>query len=178
MYLLQIFYLFLPAGIGNLVPPFAAIFLPQYNQPLDFNRTFRGKRILGSHKTIRGIILGLIGGELMFLLQRALFTVPFFHNLSLIDYTTFPIYFGAFAALGSLTGDAVKSFFKRQSNIKPGSSWFPWDQIDWVIGSFIVSTFFIQPTLKAFAAYLFAGLVVHLVTKVIGYFIKVNDTLI
>ena len=39
------------------------------------------------------------------------------------------------AAMG---GDAAKSFAKRRLGIAPGKPWFPWDQVDFVLGALIL----------------------------------------
>ena len=179
MYFLSVLFLFLPAGLANLVPPFAAIYLPKYDQPMDFGKTFKGKRILGDHKTFRGLVTGMLMAELLFLLQIYLFdTQPFFKSLSLINYDSTSIFFGLALGFGALAGDAIKSFVKRQINIVPGASWFPWDQIDWVIGSLLISQFFISINLQTAGTYLLLGLVLHLIIKFIGFLIKMNKTVI
>lgn len=179
MYLLQVIFLFLPAGIANLVPPFAVLLLPKFNQPLDFHQSFRGHRIFGDHKTIRGLIVGIIFAGITFELQKYLY-LSFDHirSFSLIDYSNFTILFGFAQGLGALGGDAIKSFFKRQINIKPGTSWFPFDQIDWVLGSLFISFIFIPVSISLFASYLVAGLALHLLFKSIGFLIKMNQSYI
>jgi len=160
MYLLQILYLFLPAGLANMAPPFASIVFPYLGFPVDFGKTFRGKRIFGDHKTVRGFVSGTIAGVLCIYLQRYLYTSsPFFRSISLLDYTQVPIAFGLFLAFGSLVGDAIKSFFKRQVGVEPGQAWFPWDQIDWIIGALIFAVpssklLQLSPSLSSSSAYL------------------------
>ncbi len=136
--MLFVFWFFLPAGMANMAPIFAAKlpWLRTFTYPLDGYATFRGRRIFGSHKTLRGLFSGILVGVLTVYLQIAIYMhVPFVRNFVLIDYTTIhPILFGMLSSVGALGGDAIKSFFKRQLNITPGKSWFPFDQIDYVIG--------------------------------------------
>lgn len=161
------------------MPPIAAKYLPKYNQPLDFGKFYRGKRIFGDHKTIRGIIVGIIFSELLFLLQAYLFNNNLFiRNNSLVNYNQISIFFGFALGLGALGGDAIKSFLKRQVGIKPGTSWFPWDQIDWIIGTLLISNFFIPISAQMSFTFLVIGLLLHLIVKIIGYLIKMNNTLI
>ncbi|HUR62118.1 MAG TPA: CDP-2,3-bis-(O-geranylgeranyl)-sn-glycerol synthase [Candidatus Thermoplasmatota archaeon] len=41
--------------------------------------------------------------------------------------------FGAILGLMALVGDFVKSYFKRRRKIERGGSWFPFDQLDFVV---------------------------------------------
>jgi len=55
---LFVVWFFLPAGLANMTPIFAAKlpYLSRWSFPLDGYATFRGKRVFGSHKTIRGVL--------------------------------------------------------------------------------------------------------------------------
>lgn len=174
----QIIWLFLPAGLANMMAAISFFIFSKYNYPMDGNRKFRGKRILGDHKTWRGFIAGIISAELVFLLQIFFYSSSFFQAISLIDYRTAPWFLGGLIGCGALVGDAVKSFFKRQLSIPPGKSWFPFDQIDWVLGAIIFVSFFIKLSLIIIILTLVFGLIIHLLVKVVGYFLKVNEDLI
>src|ERR1700739_3392699 len=67
-------WFFLPAGAANVTPIFMAQVrqLKQFDAPMDLGKTFRGKRIFGSHKTWRGLIAGIIFGTLTLELQQLL----------------------------------------------------------------------------------------------------------
>ncbi|MFA6100517.1 MAG: CDP-archaeol synthase, partial [Patescibacteria group bacterium] len=123
-YLLTIFsdilYFFLPAIMANLMPVFAAYYriMPSLDRPLDGGLALRGQPLFGSHKTIRGLLVGVLAASIIGLLQG---------NLII----------GVVMGLGALWGDAMKSFIKRQLNIASGARWSPWDQIDFVIGASI-----------------------------------------
>src|SRR5271157_592835 len=152
--ILFVLWFFLPAGLANVAPVFAMKlpFLRAFNLPLDFYATFRGKRILGGHKTVRGLLSGILTGILTVYLQIYLYEqVPLVRSFVPIDYSSInPILFGFLSAIGALGGDAVKSFFKRQLEIPPGKSWFPFDQVDYVIGGMIVTSFYIRLTLSQY----------------------------
>lgn len=179
MYLIAVLYLFLPAGFANMAPPIAARLFPKFDLPLDLGRSFRRHRIFGDHKTFRGILAGVIVGFLCFYLQRYLYySSNFFSQLSLIDYSSFSPSFAVSIAFGSLAGDAAKSFFKRQVAIAPGRPWFPWDQIDWIIGSSAFASPFITITPVLAGSFLTIGLIAHLLSKVIGFFLHINDSAI
>jgi hypothetical protein len=59
-----VLWFFLPAGLGNVAPIIAAKLpcLAAWSFPLDGYATFRGKRLFGEHKTVRGLLSGLLVG--------------------------------------------------------------------------------------------------------------------
>jgi len=146
---------------------------------MDFGKNFRGKRIFGTHKTWRGLISGIIFGILTCWLQQNLMDVEFFRSISLVDYNSINIFIlGTLFGLGALLGDAIESFFKRQAGIEPGKSWFPWDQLDYVIGGIVFSLILVRLTWWYYLVILVCYFILHLISKVIGYFLKVNEDLI
>ena len=117
----QAVWFFLPAGIANLMASLSR-FIPLLNYPVDFGKTWKGKRIFGSHKTWRGIFFGTLFAILTFWGQQYLYQYEFFESLSLFDYTEASWVIGLLLGLGAVWGDSIRSFFKRRINIKPGSS--------------------------------------------------------
>ena len=156
---------FLPAAAGNAIPVIANK-IPVWNRwktPLDFEKTFRGKRIFGANKTWRGLFsAAIVGGIVAWALVGLSYQAPINTNISFV-------FFGALMGFGAIAGDAIESFFKRQAGIKPGQSWFPYDQIDYIAGGVAVVLPFIgwQPVfiLRIFILYF----IVHLVFSHIGY---------
>jgi len=120
--ILEALYFFLPVYIANIIPPFSRRipFLSKKPRPLDFNKTFRGKRIFGENKSLRGFIFASFGGLIVFYIQRLLYSFDIFSNISIIDYTQVSLWLGFLLGLGAITGDAVESFFKRQLGFKSG----------------------------------------------------------
>ena len=153
-----------------MVPPIAAKIFPKWNAPIDGGLKWRGKRIFGDHKTIRGLMTGVVVGSVVFIVQK--------YWWSLIDYDYLPIYTGFLMSAGALIGDCVKSFFKRQVGIKSGDSWFPWDQTDWILGFMLfLWPVYQTPPFEAVKLILLAvGL--HIIVRGIGYGMKINDKLI
>jgi CDP-2,3-bis-(O-geranylgeranyl)-sn-glycerol synthase len=70
---------------------------------------------------------------------------------------------------GAIAGDAIESFFKRQRNVAPGHSWFPFDQIDYVIGTIIAVSPFVQLHFWQYVVLLVFGMLGSLVSSYIGY---------
>src|SRR6185436_4838248 len=68
------FWFFLPAGLANMFPIFAAHapWLKRFDYPIDFYKNYNGQRLLGANKTLRGLIVGIIVAILTVLVQRQL----------------------------------------------------------------------------------------------------------
>ncbi|HRY63222.1 MAG TPA: CDP-archaeol synthase [Patescibacteria group bacterium] len=176
---LQIIWLFLPVGIANIFASLSRHLFPQLDYPLDFGKTFRGRRIFGSHKTWRGLIVGLAAAFLFFLWQKYLYnSYPSIRSFSLIDYNSVNTLIGLIMGLGAIIGDAIKSFFKRQFNIAPGYPWFPFDQLDFVVGGVLLSWPFIPVSVNVILVAILLGLLFHLLFKILGHILRVDKTLI
>ncbi|MCX6742627.1 MAG: CDP-archaeol synthase [Candidatus Parcubacteria bacterium] len=175
MIILQALYFMLPAYFANMAPVFAVkIFDKKLAWPLDFGKTYKGKEILGKNKTWRGLFAGVATGILTVYLQRYLFQFNFFKSLSFLDYTQInALLYGFLFGFGVILGDAVKSFFKRRANLKPGERWFPWDQLDFLGGLILIS--FAYPL--NFAIVFIIALIspcLPIITNWLGYLLKLK----
>jgi len=173
-------WFFLPAGIANMMPVFAARWpiIKNYNYPMDFKLTFRGRRVFGSHKTMRGLFIGIIFATLtLWLQQLAVLHIPALGPwIKYVDYAALPVLIlGPLFALGALLGDAIESFFKRQVNIKPGDGWFPFDQTDYIIGGAIATVPFVALTFWQYVLLIVTWFTLHIVATTIGFFLGVKD---
>ncbi len=167
------FWLFLPAGVANISPMFAARLplLRNLSTPMDFGNTFRGKPVFGKNKTWRGIFFGSFTAGLVGLIQ--------YKVIGSSDIPAFYIFIPAFAmGWGALVGDAVESFFKRQRGVKSGGGWFPFDQIDYIIGGLLFAYPFYMPSFKLILTIfiLYTGL--HIAGSYIGYLLKMKPSII
>lgn len=166
-------WFFLPAGLANAAPVFANK-IPAWNRwqtPMDFGLTFRGKRIFGNNKTWRGFISGVIVGCLTAIAQRYGYNhSDFLQDITYLNYSA--IHVGALGAMlgaGALIGDAVGSFLKRQVGVPDGQSWFPFDQIDYIVGGLLVSSFVIDMPHYRYWIIFVVWFLVHLLAGVIAY---------
>ncbi len=173
-------WFFAPAGIANVTPIFAANIaaLKKWDAPIDFGKSVRGIRILGAHKTWRGLIFGVLAATLIFGVQQLL-VVHFSWAQSLtrsIDYRHLPtLIVGPLFGLGALGGDAIESFFKRQRRIPPGHGWFPFDQTDYIIGGALATAPYVRLELRQYAWLLILWLLTHLVASYIGFRLHLKD---
>jgi len=175
MIILQALYFMLPAYFANMAPVFASkIFDKKFSHPLDFGQTYKGKEILGKNKTWRGLIAGIIVAIAVIYLQTYLYNFNYFKGLSLFDYQAIDyISYGFLFGLGVILGDAVKSFFKRRANLKPGEKWFFWDQLDF-LGALILILFVYLPPWYIFLLIIIISPFLPLAANWLGYKLKIK----
>lgn len=172
-------WIMLPAAVANMTPIFFAQ-LPvvrEWDAPVDMGRTFRGKPILGSHKTWRGFISGTVAAMVIFWLQQLLYS----HSLWLqqacmgLDYSTLPLLLGPAIGFGALAGDSVKSFFKRQAGVPSGQSWPPFDQLDYIVGAVVFSLPFVILAPAVYVWIFLIWFVMHLLFSYLGWRVGLKD---
>ncbi|MEM3049529.1 MAG: CDP-2,3-bis-(O-geranylgeranyl)-sn-glycerol synthase [Thermoplasmata archaeon] len=127
-------WLMLPA----LVPNSAAVFWGG-GTPMDFGRSWRGRRILGDGKTWRGFFGGSLTGALVGIIILSLSEV--LGAQSTWGYGGWPeSLVTPFAlAFGSLSGDAVGSFVKRRLGVERGARAPVLDQYNFVVGAVLLA---------------------------------------
>lgn len=162
-------WLFLPAAIANLTPVVANYVpgLKSWKTPIDMGKNYRGKRLLGNNKTWRGLVTGVVLAGLTGYVQNTVRP----GSISAFVQVLFAVSIG----FGALYGDAVESFFKRQHGVAPGSSWFPFDQLDFVFGGLIAALPFGLISLSGALAILITYFILHLVTVWVFYHLGVRD---
>ncbi len=161
---------FVPAAIANVSPMLAngVPLLKRWRTPLDFGKSFRGKRVLGDNKRWRGLIFGSVVACLSGILIYPL----------AIDSHSWVLngLLAAAMGFGALLGDGVESFFKRRVSVPPGRSWFPFDQIDYIIGGLVIVYPFVS--LPSGSLVLIFGFYfgIHLAFSYVGYLLKLKNT--
>lgn len=171
-------WFFAPAGLANVSAFFSGKIpvLKKLGQPVDGNLKFRGKRIFGSHKTIRGFIFGTLMAIIGVYIEVFLYKqIPFFQSILPIDYTVInPVLLGFLLGFGALAGDAIKSFFKRQLSIPPGKSWVPYDQIDYILGGMVFTSFYIPLLPSEYTLVFLVWFLLHPLISFWGYLLKLK----
>jgi CDP-2,3-bis-(O-geranylgeranyl)-sn-glycerol synthase len=149
---LRVLWFFVPSYLANMSPVLVQRWFERLTTPMDGGRSFRGKRILGDHKTWRGLLAGVVVGTGVYELQRLVHAAGLGLGLALIDYADHPLLPGFLMGLGTGVGDAVKSFFKRRIDIAPGASWPVFDQLDFFAGAYLfASVVYVPPVLPTIA---------------------------
>jgi CDP-2,3-bis-(O-geranylgeranyl)-sn-glycerol synthase len=142
-------------------------------QPMDFGKTFfDGKPFLGSHKTFRGFVAGIIVGTLVGLLQTIFYEQVLFQYSPQFQFT---VVLGFAISLGALAGDLIESFVKRRLNRSPGASLPVADQIDFILGAFLFSIPVLPPSLLAALIILLITIPIHLVTNLAAALLKMKN---
>src|SRR5688572_2374601 len=169
-----ILWFFVPAAFANMAPIIAARlpYIQNWKAPMDFGATFRGKPLLGKNKTWRGLVSGALAAILVLWLQQYLVA-----NISWladwtaqVDYSALPIVLlGFLFAVGTLGGDAVKSFIKRQVGVAPGKPWPFFDQIGEFLGSVLITLPFVDFSLAQYLWIMVFWVIIDLAISGLGY---------
>lgn len=173
IFILKCFYLMLPAYFANMAPVMVKN-IGLFNFPIDFNKKINSKPVLGKNKTFRGLVFGIIFAIIVAYLQFLLYNRGFFGDISFIDYQNW-LLLGFLMGLGALTGDLVKSFFKRRFGINPGERFIPFDQTDFVIGALLFIMPIFDLTVKIFFASLMLSFVLDILTNHIAFYLKIRN---
>ncbi len=106
--------------------------------PMDFGRTWRGKRVLGDGKTWRGFFGGALSGTAMGITLIAI--AGAFGAESTWGYGSWPASLCAVLSLafGSMLGDSAGSFAKRRLEIGRGAKAPVLDQYNFVAGAIVL----------------------------------------
>jgi len=144
-------------------------------KPVDFGRTWKGKRIFGDGKTWRGLIIGIIAGALFGLMWFYLSkSGPLNDVYYVFDFKITDPFFGLYLALGAMVGDLTNSFVKRRLGFKPGQAFWGFDQWNLVFGGLLFAYAF-APTFiiwEEFVALLFITFAIHLLGNYIAFITK------
>lgn len=90
----------------------------RFSWPLDGGRTFRGRRIFGENKTMRGFVVIVPATSLAMMVFGRLAQLA---GLAIWPLTIAGfLLLGAVSALGLMLGELPNSFLKRQLDIEPG----------------------------------------------------------
>jgi CDP-2,3-bis-(O-geranylgeranyl)-sn-glycerol synthase len=166
---IQAFLFFLPAGVANATPVLANRIpgVKNWKMPMDFGKSWHGKRLLGPNKTWRGVFTGsLIGG-----LTGVLIFAAIDNGRSLAVSFLLSLVMG----FGALLGDAVESSIKRRRGHAAGQSWFPFDQIDYIIGGLVAVYFFTSLAWEEVAQIIVLFFGLHLLTAYLAYLVGLKD---
>ncbi len=161
---------FLPAMATNALPVLTKV-LFKVRHPIDFNTNFiDGRRVLGDGKTWEGFALGLLGGSLVGL--------GYVYVSSNALWSLYAILTG----LGALLGDLVNAFVKRRLGMREGAPFPPFDQVDYLMGSYIIIKLSkadsllnvpLEPLSLLIAMAI--SLVLHPLTNFVAYLLRVKD---
>jgi len=172
LYLLQIIWLFLPAGCANMAAA-ASKHVPFLAYPIDGNKSWRHEPFFGAHKTWRGLFFGLIASILMAYIQQNVYNTDIRYYL--FDYSSLNFWLmGLLMGAGALLGDLVRSFIKRRLHINPGTPWFPFDQVDWILGAIIFTAWYLPISFGQMVTAVLLSMVIHPLVNYFSYLIHLQ----
>jgi hypothetical protein len=87
--------------------------------PLDGGATFRGRRVFGANKTLRGFVVMVPAAAGAFAFLAALIGNPAAAGLWPLSVPGYAL-LGACAGVGFMAGELPNSFIKRQLDVRPG----------------------------------------------------------
>ncbi|MCD6476737.1 MAG: CDP-2,3-bis-(O-geranylgeranyl)-sn-glycerol synthase [Candidatus Aenigmarchaeota archaeon] len=163
-------FILIPAYIANASPT-----LIKGKHPIDFKKRFGKNRLFGDGKTIEGFIFGTIIGTLSgFILIYIYPLINTFTNVYGFSLPQLNLYTVFLISTGALTGDLIGSFIKRRLNYKRGESILFLDQLDFISGMLLFSYWFVDITLLMVIIMIILTLILHRITCIIGYKLKIK----
>lgn len=121
-----------------------------------------GQPIFGSHKTVRGVVAGILAGSVIGLAE------------SLVDPRL--ALAGFMIALGAVLGDLLGAFIKRRLSVEPGRAFPILDQLDFVIGSLLLGYAFFPIGFLSVILFVIVTPPIHLATNYGAYLLGIKKT--
>jgi CDP-2,3-bis-(O-geranylgeranyl)-sn-glycerol synthase len=161
----QSFWFIAPAYATNAFPP-----LLKGKKPLDFGRTFRGKRVFGDGKTIEGTIGGIVFGVFFGCLQLYFQpSIPYQIEGVILNLPQLTLPLIVLLGVGAVFGDVFGAFLKRQSGIARGAPVPGLDQLGFLIFAVLFASAIYALHPFNFVFLIIITPLIHLFANVIGY---------
>lgn len=134
--------LILPAYFANIVAFWSGKIrlLKPLDKSIDLKLTWIDRnRILGDSKTFRGILSGLMASIIIAY-------VLYYVANGVVSYSSLEeaLFLGFLAGIGAMGGDLIRSFFKRRIGLRSGENWFPFDDMDFSLGSLLLLSVYVD----------------------------------
>lgn len=148
--------------------------------PLDGGARFRGRRVFGENKTVRGFVVIVPAAAAAFAALHAMLArmaPSIAADLWRLDTTGY-VALGALAGMGFMLGELPNSFLKRQLDIAPGLApssrtgtvlTFVADRIDSILGMLIALTLVVPTPWTTWLYVLLIGPGIHLAFSALLY---------
>jgi CDP-2,3-bis-(O-geranylgeranyl)-sn-glycerol synthase len=162
VHLAQLLYLMLPVYLANMAPPFVR-FWRGWNPPIS-------APLLGSHKTVVGFSAGIAVAVIVAFIQAQMRWEG-----SLLPQGDW-LGVGIATGVGTMTGDSLKSFFKRRLRIAPGQRWIPFDQLDFIFGGLVALSFFVRLDWVDIALICIISFVGDVLVNQLSFYLGIRET--
>ena len=183
---LQAVYLFSPlfaaAALSGVVLRFDL--LRALRRPLDGGASLGGRRVFGDNKTVRGLLVGVVGATAGVLVQRYVVGARA-AGFALLDYRTVsPLALGAAIGGGAILGELPNSFVKRRAGVAPGAAgegalgvlFYLWDQIDVLTLSWPLLCLWIRPSAALVGVSFALTLIAHQIVSLLGWVVGARSS--
>ncbi len=158
-HIVDLIWLMLPAYVANMAPSFVKYWR-------GWNRAIN-ERYLGAHKTVVGFSIGVVA---------ALATAGAQHAVGAPDWDEWSWWqVGLAQGVGAMTGDSIKSFFKRRRGIPPGERWLPADQLDFITGAFVLSAPALNLSFLDILTLLLVTFFGHIIINYVAFALHIRD---
>lgn len=168
----EIILIVLPVVIGGIIHSWviATNRWPQLRIPLDGGFTWRGQRIFGDNKTVRGAIVMIFATTLASGLISLGIPPAWKGSMEFFQHFTSALTFGLWLGAGYILAELPNSFIKRRLSISPGQRpsgirgriWSAVDQADSVIGVCVVLAIVYRLPSILLLGVLIVGITTHL----------------
>ena len=149
----------------------------RFAQPLDAGLTYRGRRLFGDNKTLRGFVVMVPAAAAGFALLAMLADDPAALGLWPLSVPGYALA-GALAGFGFMAGELPNSFVKRQLDIMPGDAprralasacQFAVDRLDSGIGMLLALSLLVAVPWGTVAVVLVVGPFIHWMFSVVMF---------
>jgi CDP-2,3-bis-(O-geranylgeranyl)-sn-glycerol synthase len=175
--LLRVVWLAMPVVAAALVHVVVLRFrwLESLCVPIDGGASWRGRRVFGDNKTVRGAVV-MIALSIAATMLQGIFRIP---SLECFDYgaANLPLV-GMLLGLGFVFGELPNSFIKRQLGVAPGAHGglihAVIDQLDSVIGALIALSLVWVPPLRVWVIATALGAGLHIAVNSVWVLVGVK----
>jgi CDP-2,3-bis-(O-geranylgeranyl)-sn-glycerol synthase len=173
--LVEAVWVVLPAYAANGLTPLMG--LRSGLHPIDGGRMLGRSRLLGEGKTWEGLAFGTAVAVAIALVEMLAFPyLPWgLSEIPLMIASMSPL-LGFALGLGAMLGDAAGSFFKRRLNRPRGSPVPLLDQLDFLLGAFLLAALVVQVRLEWVLIMVVLTPVLHLAASLIGFRLGIKKT--
>lgn len=174
--ILAVLWFILPAYIANsaAVDVAGVPGLKKWTTPVDFGKTWRGKRLFGDGKTWRGLVCGVIAAAIAGYVQGEYqgWAVENISHTAIQQSLTL----GFLLGLGALSGDMAASFVKRRMNLERGQIAPLLDQLDFILGAFLFASVHVRMDAGFLVAACLVTVPIHLFGNWVAYTLKLKSS--
>jgi CDP-2,3-bis-(O-geranylgeranyl)-sn-glycerol synthase len=163
----EVVWFILPAWIANsmAINVSGLPVIKNFSTPIDFGRSWGGKRILGDGKTWRGLIGGVISAVICAMMQQQ-YPVP--------GYVEMTPFLGFLLGFGALFGDSAESLIKRRMGFDRGHPIFLLDHLDYIVGAFFFAWTAVPINMTYLLVACLITLPIHFLANIVAWLVKLK----